>query len=478
MARQRVKTAELARLFNAIDRPVYVLDEELVIRFLNEACREWLGEAAESLVGQRCTYRTSPAGDESASRPLAESLCPPPSVLSGRVATGIVVAADGRGGWRRRLARFIPIGPCGEITPAVVALVEPGDLSPSNLASGDESLIETRPHGLEPAEPTSDELHERIRRFRRQAAGRYRIDRLLGDSPAMRLARARAELAAAGRANVLVVGPVGSGRRHTAHGIHYASDPPREGTLIPVDCAVLGVELIRSTVHALASNPLGDRAARSTLLLTDVDCLPGEVQADLAAAISAKSFRLRVVATAAEPLVELAARGEFSRALAALLSPIVIELPPLADRREDIPLLAQLFLEEINTESAKQRGGFSAEALDRLDAYHWPGNLDELASVVAQACEKAEGTKVQAADLPPRLRHAAEAAAHPRREKQTIQLDEFLGRIERELIDRALAQAKGNKTKAASLLGLTRPRLYRRLVQLGLEDEGAAGDEG
>ncbi|NLE38668.1 MAG: sigma 54-interacting transcriptional regulator [Pirellulaceae bacterium] len=465
MARQRAKSAELARLFNSIDRPVYVLDEELVIRFLNEPCREWLGEAAESVVGQRCTYRTSPAGDESRSRPLAEALCPPPSVLSGQVATGIVVAPDGHGGWRRRLARFIPIGPCGEAMPAVVTLVEPGDLSPT-----DEPLAETRPHGLEPAEPTSDELHERIRRFRRQAAGRYRIDRLLGDSPAMRLARARAELAAAGRANVLVVGPVGSGRRHTAHGIHYASDPPREGTLIPVDCAVLGVELIRSTVHALASNPLGTRAARSTLLLTDVDCLPGEVHSDVAAAISAKSFRLRVVATAAEPLIQLAARGGFSRALAALLSPIVIELPPLADRREDIPLLAQLFLEEINAESTKQRGGFSADALDRLDAYHWPGNLDELALVVAQACEKAEGAEVQAADLPSRLRHAAEAAAHPRREEPSIQLDEFLGRIERELIERALAQAKGNKTKAAVLLGLTRPRLYRRLVQLGLDD--------
>ena len=92
--------------------------------------------------------------------------------------------------------------------------------------------------------------------------------------------------------------------------------------------------------------------------------------------------------------------------------------------------------------------------------------------MVAEGCRAAAGPEVQADDLPERLRWVAEAATRPRRKEEAIVLDEFLGRIERELIRRALARAKGNKARAARLLGLTRPRLYRRMVQLGLEGAG------
>jgi DNA-binding NtrC family response regulator len=111
-----------------------------------------------------------------------------------------------------------------------------------------------------------------------------------------------------------------------------------------------------------------------------------------------------------------------------------------------------------------------------LDAYAWPGNLDELARVVAEAHRRVEGPQVGAGDLPDRIRLAAEAAAYPPRPEETIVLDEFLAGVERELIRRALAQAKGNKAKAARLLGMTRPRLYRRLVQLGLEGDSGSSD--
>jgi DNA-binding NtrC family response regulator len=164
-------------------------------------------------------------------------------------------------------------------------------------------------------------------------------------------------------------------------------------------------------------------------------------------------------------------------ALASLLSTIVIELPPLAERRADLPLLAQLFLEEANSRGMKQVAGFSSEALDRLDGYFWPGNCDELAQMVAEAHAHAEGPHIEIGDLPERIHLAAYAAAHPARIEESIVLDDFLRRIERELVSRALAQAKGNKTKAARLLGMTRPRLYRRLVHLGLE-EGAGEESG
>jgi DNA-binding NtrC family response regulator len=147
-------------------------------------------------------------------------------------------------------------------------------------------------------------------------------------------------------------------------------------------------------------------------------------------------------------------------------------LPPLADRAEDLPLLAQLFLEEANARGAKQLAGLAPETLDVLAAYDWPGQLDELAEFIHQAHDRAEGSQIIPPDLPQRIFLAADAMRYARQPEETIVLEDFLAEIERELIERALARAKGNKTKAAQLLGMTRPRLYRRLVQLGLATEG------
>ena len=175
------------------------------------------------------------------------------------------------------------------------------------------------------------------------------------------------------------------------------------------------------------------------------------------------------MATAAEPLRELSRRGKFRGDLAALLSTITIELPPLGGAPRRSAAVGPTVPGDCNAAGPRQIGGFSAAALERLDAYPWPGNLDELAEVVAEAHGRAAGLEIGVGDLPERLHVAAQAAAHPRRTEETIVLDEYLGRVERELIRRALGRAKGNKAKAARLLGVTRPRLYRRMVQLGLE---------
>ncbi len=120
-----------------------------------------------------------------------------------------------------------------------------------------------------------------------------------------------------------------------------------------------------------------------------------------------------------------------------------------------------MFLEELNAApgektGAKQLRGFSPEAIDQLAAYAWPGNIDELASIVRQAYDKAEGQEITPADLPERIYLAAHATRHARRPPQPIELERVLADIESELIARAMRLAKGNKTKAARLLGLTR----------------------
>jgi DNA-binding NtrC family response regulator len=248
---------------------------------------------------------------------------------------------------------------------------------------------------------------------------------------------------------------------------------------VPLACSVLGAELIRFSIQALATGaPLGADAARSTLVLNDVDRLPPDVQTELTEVLVGRPFALRLVSTAEQPLVELVRRGRFQQDLAGVLSTLTIELPPLVERREDLPLLAQMFLEEINSQGTKQVGGFSPEALDRLDVHHWPGNLDELAQVVAAAHHRAGGPEIGVGDLPERIHLAAGAAAYPRRKEETIVLGDFLSRMERELVRRALARAKGNKAKAARLLGMTRPKLYRRMIELGLVEEQGRKEEG
>ncbi len=468
MARQRITATELARTLNATTQPIYVLDDESVVVFFNRACQKWLGAAAQGLIGRRCTYHSSPAmtGPDA----VAAGLCPPPAALDGLplVATVARNGKDGLAAFRR--ARFLPLGTGPEDLVGLIALVDAEDLDLAEVPTGEsspESLVEDGP----------TELHKQIQRFRREAAARFQADRLIGNSPAIRRARRQIELAAGSRASVLVLGPVGSGRQHVATAIHYggtlrAPGSRPAGSLIPLACSVLGAELIHSTIAALATgSPLGDEAEYSTLLLGDVDQLPVAVQGELAAAISERNFPLRVIATAERPLLELAGRGAYNEGLAGLLGTITIELPPLIQRREDLPLLAQLFLEEANACGTRQLAGFSLKALDRLDAYGWPGNVDELAQVVALAHRSAAGPEIGVDDLPEQIRLAAAAAAYPHAAEESIVLDEFLGQVERELIRRALAQGKGNKAKAARLLGMTRPRLYRRLVQLGLQQE-------
>jgi len=451
MARSRAQAVELARLLNAADQPIYVLDEEHTVVFCNRACLEWVGRGREELEGLTATYH-APV-DQSSPEAVAAALCPPPAAMRGGRLSGEIEVPLADGLTSRRRARLVPLGEPPAEKGGLIVLVDPHDLAESQE---------------EPRESETEQLHRRLREFRRRAVGRYQVDRLVGDSPAIRRARQQVALAAAGGASVLLVGPPGSGRQHVAATIHYAD--VRTGAMIPLACSVLGAELIRSTIHALASRKWSEGgAAPTTLVLNNAEMLPPEVQRETAAVLGAKSFPLRLIATAAAPLEDLARRGEYREELAFLLSTITIELPPLARRREDLPLLAQWFVEEANAQGGKQLAGFSPEALDRLHGYAWPGNVDELAEIVLQSHQRAEGPEITAADLPERFRLAAAAEAHPPRKEESILLDEFLGRIERELIERALARSKGNKSQAAKLLGLTRPRLYRRLVQLGME---------
>jgi transcriptional regulator with PAS, ATPase and Fis domain len=459
MPRRRAHAAELVKLLESAAQPLYVLDDSLTVIYLNEACRAWLGPIADDVLGQTCTYQSGddPSAPFAAPVAAAAGLCPPPVVLDG---SEVAAAVSYRAGEQTlfRHARFVPLRWKDGPVQCILALVAGHDSA---------QPIEQSPP---PERDESQELHLQLQQFRGKKQLLYRARSVVGISPAIRRAAAQAQIAATARVSVLIVGPPGSGRRHLAEAIHYGSPAEPAGPLVPLECGLLDAELLHTTLRrAAAAAGVG-----GALLLCDVDRLSTEAQAAFAAAVSSPGFPWQMLATAAVPLIASPPRGQFREDLAAALSTIEIELPPLGQRRGDVPHLAQAILEEQNARGGPQLGGFAPDALDRLSAYHWPGNVAELVEVVAAAHARAAGPLVLRADLPERLHAAAEAAARPRRRDEPIQLDDFIARIERELIHRALARSKGNKAKAARLLGLNRPRLYRRMLQLGLieKEEG------
>jgi len=464
MPPSRASANELARLLEAVAAPIYIVNDERRIIFCNQACRDWTGLTSEDLLGQECRYHSS--AESSGPAAIAAALCPPPDAYLGRRTSANITLPKHEGespdAAIERRAEFVPLGDGGGSARGVLTIV-------STAAAAELGELG--------ADATSAELHARIQRQRRRLALRYHVDRLLGDSPAMRQVRAQVQLAAVGKGSVTVVGPEGSGREHVVRAIHYAAGPAKSGTLVPLACPLVDRDLLQAALRALIRAKSPDGEQTPALLLNDIDRLPPAAQVELVEALRRGAASFRIFATARQPLAELAARDDFRLDLACQLSTLTIRLPALCERIEDLPLAAQWFLEQANSRGEKQVAGFSPEALDRMAGYGWPGDMAELEAMAAEVHTNCKGAEVGPGDLPPRIAWAADAAAHPRKLEESIDLERFLGKIERELLERALQQARGNKTKAARMLGLTRPRFYRRLVQLGMVAEDMAADD-
>lgn len=465
----------LAELLDGSARPVYAINSKRQIVYGNAALAQWLGLALDRIVGRLVEYHSE---SEETRETTGESsgqmtgLCPPPEAFTSGQCEGTVscVARDGR--LVHRHSYFLPlVSVAGESPCGVLAVLAATDLSPDELA------VELA------SEPMADELHRAIRRFRRAQAGQYAVESLAGESSAMRKVRSQVAAASTGGVNVLVQGPRGSGRTHVARAIHYQTSADAQARLVPVDCEVLNEDLLRRTLDSLRG--AGDAKHPTTLLLSNLYRLAPPLQSQLIQAIQEKSLAARIIATVADAVPEPtrqeietgAAIGTIDPRLMDAVSTITIHVPPLRDRLEDLPILSQCLLETCNRGSAKQVGAVRPEALDILALYEWPGELDELRDVIAAAHEACTSHEITPADLPAVVHHAARAASLQRREAERIVLDDFLASIEKELIARAMAQAGGNKTEAAQLLGMTRPRLYRRLVQLGLAGNSSAETE-
>lgn len=457
MSSSRSINSALVRLLGRCANPICVLDDQRTIRYANTACLEWLNVGADELINVRCDYHSSDQSERS--EQIAARLCPPPEVFLGDRVTGQVARKTPDGALSYRSAEFLPLRDDENLTCGVLIFVDSHDLQVTPAGSAEADLDRTR-------------LHQRLQAVRNQLGSRYRMDRLIGETAAMLRVRDQVQAAIASQARVVVVGPRGSGCEHVARTIFFGPHGNDESALVPLDCSLTDAELLQATVTSLRTQFESSHDVRlGTLLLLGVDQLSGDAQQELLGFLDLPSVDFTILATARAGLIERAEQGNFLPDLARALTTIEIELPPLANRRQDIPLLCQAALENHNARGEKQLSGFTDEALEMLVAYRWPENMDQLLALVGEACAMADGPLITVGDLPQAIRISVHADDRPPARVDTIVLDDWLANIEAELLRRAMARAKGNKTKAAELLSISRARLHRRLEQLAVKSE-------
>jgi transcriptional regulator with PAS, ATPase and Fis domain len=441
----------LARLLDETSVPLYAIDHERRILFANSACCNWLGVSVDDVVGRQCNYS---AGGDDRLTAICGALFPPPEAFSGEVTSGeICRPASIDRAFESRPATFVRINGTDAKTAAVLVAIVTGKQS-------EISNSESR---------TAESLHSLLVQLRSDLGKLFAINQLIGTSDEITRVREQVRLAAHSGTRALIIGPPGSGREHVARSIHYNQPTESIGPLVAIDCRLVDAEQMQARLTSLLRNQHERPTDRPpAALLLEVDRLKPTAQQELAGFMQLPKIELKTLATSRVSLDKLVAKGRFRADLASRLSTLVIRLPPLAARRADIPLLAQHFLEVRNTRAETQLAGFQPAAVELLLNLSWKKNIDQLAAAIEEACSRSSGPRVGVADFPDWVHLAQDDASRPRRDAEPIQLDSFLAEIEKELLLRAMRAARGNKSRAAALLGLSRQRLIRRLVQLGL----------
>ena len=309
------------------------------------------------------------------------------------------------------------------------------------------------------------------------------LDRIVGTSGSMKRVFDLIRSIAPTSSTVLVNGESGTGKELVAKAIHSLS-PRRDAAFVSVNCAALPENLLESELFGHMKGAFTDAhqtkkglfetAHRGTLLLDEVGEMPVSMQVKLLRALQEKRVRrvgatdevdvdVRVIAATNRPLEAMVREKRFREDLFYRLNVIPINVPPLRDRRDDIPLLAEHFLRAFGREMGKGVTSFSADAMERLTAYAWPGNVRELENVVERAVAIESSDTIRLEQLPDSMLHPLPTAADGPALGEGFSLDQHLSTVEADLLRMALQQAGGDRALAARLLGVT-PRSLRYLM--------------
>jgi two-component system response regulator PilR (NtrC family) len=333
-------------------------------------------------------------------------------------------------------------------------------------------------------------LSNENRRLKEELRSQSRSRNIIGHSRVMQEVYELIGQVAETKTNVLVYGESGTGKELVARAIHDQS--PRSGKpFVAINCGAIPENLIESELFghvkgaftgALQNKDgLFEAATGGTLFLDEIGELSHPLQVKLLRALQEKSIRrvgdtadrkidVRIVSATNRRLEDEVAAGRFREDVYYRLNVIQLTLPPLRDRPEDIPLLAQHFIRRFSDEIGKEVEGMDGEAFDMLSTYGFPGNVRELENLIERAVALARGPVIGTALLPPTVTANPSAGPISRIDDEGVDLEALVATYERSLLSEALSKTGGIKKKAARLLGISFRSFRYRLEKLGLED--------
>ncbi len=321
-------------------------------------------------------------------------------------------------------------------------------------------------------------------RLKVQLDDKYGLENIIGRSAAMQEVFDTIRQVAVSRATVLIQGESGTGKELVAKAIHQLS-PRSKGPFIAVHCAALSENLLESELFGhekgaftgAMERRIGrfEKADGGSLFLDEISEIDAAVQVKILRALEERQIErvggdtpvdvdTRLIAATNRDLKDMVDQGDFREDLFYRLYVVVITLPPLRDRQDDILLLLNHYLAVFNEENSKQIEGFTAAAYEMLSAYAWPGNIRELRNLVERMVVLARGNVIDVKDIPAQVRGAVQGEGGEVRIDADLTVDE----MEKRMIIQALEKTGGNRTKAAEKLGISRRTLHRKLNQYGI----------
>jgi two-component system response regulator AtoC len=327
--------------------------------------------------------------------------------------------------------------------------------------------------------------------LRRQLDTKFGLENIVGESPAMKEIFEIVQQVAPTRASVLLSGESGTGKELIARAIHQLSPRARQ-PLVIVHGAALAPTLLESELFGHEKGAFTgaherrigrfEQAQGGTLFLDEIGEIDAAIQVKLLRFLGERTFErvgsnktltadVRLVAATNKNLEELVKTGSFREDLFFRLRVVEIHLPPLRERPEDIPLLAQRFLREFAEENHKPINGFTPDALERLTNHSWPGNVRELRTAIEHAVVLSRGDKISARDLPRQVSGGRRGGStgHADETQLFARNDLTVKEAEKQLIIHALKETNGNRTLAAKKVGMSRRTFHRKLHTYHLE---------
>jgi Nif-specific regulatory protein len=337
---------------------------------------------------------------------------------------------------------------------------------------------------LETLQIEKEALHQENLRLQEQLASKHRITNIIGNSNKMREVFQMISQVCRSNATVLIRGESGTGKELVANAIHYNS-PRAKHTFIKVNCAALPATLIESELFGHEKGAFTgaikqkrgkfELANKGTIFLDEIGSIGLDVQANLLRVLQEKEFErvggthtiivdVRIIAATSKNLEQAVEDETFRGDLYYRLNVFPIYLPPLRERKTDVLLLADHFLELYARENNKDIRRFSTPAIDMLMQYHWPGNVRELENCIERAVLLCEGGVIRSYHLPPTLQTGEQSDTVPARS-----LEEAVAGLEREIIIDALKNTRGNMVMAAELLQTTVRKFTYKAKKYGVD---------